>query len=220
MKGQTMTDPAADLLAEALATVTGPRRAAYGTPSDNFEATAALWNAYLNERRKRSESIDRAVRSAADGEAYPIDQRPLFKRGRIKLDALDVAVFMDLLKTARLIVSPGHRDSWLDKAGYAACGWSCADAEGFATRPTIGGVDPTADGLRECMAEANEEPYADGPEYSDGHDCEGFPGGCARFGCPGGDQCFILPRMPTPRGTQHGELMRMQDEAERGEVQP
>lgn len=29
----------------------------------------------------------------------------------------------------------------------------------------------------------------DGPEFSDGHDPQGFPGGCARAGCPGGDQC-------------------------------
>jgi hypothetical protein len=31
---------------------------------------------------------------------------------------------------------------------------------------------------------------SDGPEFSDGHDHEGFAGGCARFGCPGGDNCI------------------------------
>jgi hypothetical protein len=116
-----MTDPAADLLSEALETVTGPRRAAYGTPAENFGATAKLWNAYLNERMKRNEALERSDLS---------DPRPLLKRGRLALDAMDVAILMDLLKTARLIVSPGHRDSWLDKAGYAACGWSCAEADG------------------------------------------------------------------------------------------
>lgn len=29
----------------------------------------------------------------------------------------------------------------------------------------------------------------DGPDAEDGHDSEGFPGGCARFGCPGGSNC-------------------------------
>jgi hypothetical protein len=32
----------------------------------------------------------------------------------------------------------------------------------------------------------------DGPDVPDGHDCEGFPGGCARMGCPGGDNCTDL----------------------------
>lgn len=35
---------------------------------------------------------------------------------------LDVAKMMLLLKVARLDVAPDHRDSWVDVAGYAACG--------------------------------------------------------------------------------------------------
>jgi hypothetical protein len=31
-----------------------------------------------------------------------------------------------LLKIARLKNSPNHRDSWVDIAGYAACGAECA----------------------------------------------------------------------------------------------
>ena len=34
----------------------------------------------------------------------------------------DVAVMMALLKVARLSNSPNHMDSWVDLAGYAACG--------------------------------------------------------------------------------------------------
>lgn len=34
----------------------------------------------------------------------------------------DVAALMTLLKVARVRVNPGHRDSWVDIAGYAACG--------------------------------------------------------------------------------------------------
>jgi len=39
---------------------------------------------------------------------------------------VDVAIMSALIKVARLIESPGHRDSWLDLAGYAACGYQCA----------------------------------------------------------------------------------------------
>lgn len=34
-----------------------------------------------------------------------------------------VALCMDAVKTARLIDNPNHEDSWVDKAGYAACGY-------------------------------------------------------------------------------------------------
>jgi len=36
--------------------------------------------------------------------------------------ANDVAVMMVLMKVARLMSDPKHDDSWLDIAGYAACG--------------------------------------------------------------------------------------------------
>lgn len=41
-------------------------------------------------------------------------------------DAHDVAIMMSLLKIARLKANPRHRDSWVDLAGYAACGGECA----------------------------------------------------------------------------------------------
>lgn len=31
------------------------------------------------------------------------------------------------------------------------------------------------------------------PDFEDGHDCEGFVGGCKRMGCPGGSECTELP---------------------------
>lgn len=37
----------------------------------------------------------------------------------------DVANMLALLKIARLKNSPDHRDSWVDIAGYAACGAEC-----------------------------------------------------------------------------------------------
>lgn len=41
------------------------------------------------------------------------------------LTTVDVANMMVLLKVARLKHSPDHRDSWVDIAGYAACGAEC-----------------------------------------------------------------------------------------------
>lgn len=38
----------------------------------------------------------------------------------------DVAALMALLKIARIKRAPEDRDSWLDLAGYAACGSDCA----------------------------------------------------------------------------------------------
>ena len=40
----------------------------------------------------------------------------------IDIMTADVAVMMILLKTARLRGNPKHEDSWVDIAGYAACG--------------------------------------------------------------------------------------------------
>ena len=81
---------ASKLLADADAAINGPRAKDYGTPKDNFEAVAAMWNAYLGRREQGT------------------------------ITARDVAQMMILLKAARLSVSPGHRDSLLDQAGYAA----------------------------------------------------------------------------------------------------
>ena len=39
-----------------------------------------------------------------------------------EVSASDVAVMMGLLKVARLASNPQHMDSWVDLAGYAACG--------------------------------------------------------------------------------------------------
>lgn len=68
------------------------RQVAHGNPEDTFGRIANLWNAYL------------------------------CNAGQAKLGAHDVALMLDLMKTARLQGNPGHFDSWVDKAGYAACG--------------------------------------------------------------------------------------------------
>jgi hypothetical protein len=85
-----------ELLMIAADLVDGSRDTAYGKPEDSFSAIADLWNAYLD---------------AVDGDLRPHD----------------VAAMMILLKLARVAGSGGtHHDSWVDAAGYAACGAECA----------------------------------------------------------------------------------------------
>lgn len=40
----------------------------------------------------------------------------------VKVTSVDVAAMMALLKIARTKANPKHLDSWVDLAGYAACG--------------------------------------------------------------------------------------------------
>ena len=47
----------------------------------------------------------------------------------VKIDAEDVAAMMALLKIARISENPEHMDSWVDLAGYAACGGEIAGKE-------------------------------------------------------------------------------------------
>ena len=47
----------------------------------------------------------------------------------VKIHPHDVAVLMILAKVSRLSTSPGKMDSWVDIAGYAACGAEVATGE-------------------------------------------------------------------------------------------
>lgn len=87
-----------DCLNQAMIQVTGKRTQDYGTPENNFQTIAAFWNVYLMNKFK-----------------IPFDVEFI-------IEPVDVALMMDLLKTARLITTPTHTDSWVDKGGYAACG--------------------------------------------------------------------------------------------------
>lgn len=83
-----------ELLDKAKAVTNGDREEHYGSPEDNFATIADLWETYLGRRK-----------SAA-----------------ITITPDDVAVMMILLKVARLAWDNTHEDSWVDIAGYAACG--------------------------------------------------------------------------------------------------
>lgn len=92
----------AEVLHRAEQCVCGQREQDYGTPEDNFETIAEFWITYLN-------------RACVDEE------------GCVYIDATDVAMMMALLKIARIAGGAGTRDSFIDLAGYAACGGECAD---------------------------------------------------------------------------------------------
>lgn len=85
------------ILDAAAIAVCSDRKKTYGEPEENFTKIANLWNAYLYEA---SGAVDPEI-----------------------LGPEDVAAMMILLKLARVIGS-GYQDadSWVDIAGYAACG--------------------------------------------------------------------------------------------------
>lgn len=72
------------------------------------------------------------------------------------ISTADVAAMMILLKLARVEGNPRHMDSWVDIAGYAACGAECAT--GMSGSERVGGVDyGTAPSLK-----AEDIPYTGG----------------------------------------------------------
>ncbi len=89
-----------DILELAEKCVCGQREEDYGTPEDNFKLIAELWTPVI--RMCVSPDADVCVLPEA------------------------VALMMALVKVARLINNPEHLDSWVDLAGYAACGGEIA----------------------------------------------------------------------------------------------
>lgn len=96
--------PRASALNEARDLITGDRNNQYGPPTQDFQRTADLLNA-LGYRR-----MD-------------------VQRGATKILASDVAIIIAQVKVSRIMHSRGKRDSWVDLAGYAACGYECAVEE-------------------------------------------------------------------------------------------
>jgi hypothetical protein len=84
--------------------VNGSRLQDYGKPEDNFLRIARLWNTHL---------LNSGILDSLSDESKIITPA-------------DVATMVILLKVARLCNSPDHLDSWIDIAGYAACGAECA----------------------------------------------------------------------------------------------
>lgn len=86
-----------DILDKAAECVCGQREQDYGSPESNFQLIADLWNDYLYSGLK-------------------FEQIPKMINGT------DVTMMMTLLKIARIRNGGGTSDSFVDLAGYAACG--------------------------------------------------------------------------------------------------
>ena len=80
----------ADILDTAKTYITADRAATHGAAEDSFSAIAAIWEVWLSIRKPGP------------------------------LNAFDVACMMTLFKLARMAGNPGHIDSAVDAAGYAA----------------------------------------------------------------------------------------------------
>lgn len=85
----------AEILNKAIECVCGNREADYGSPERSFQAIADFWSAYLSNRNEEDSTL---------------------------IQPKDVAVMMVLFKMARLTTGRFTEDSWVDAAGYCACG--------------------------------------------------------------------------------------------------
>ena len=89
-----MANIKSELLTEAQALVTGPRAKDYGDAFENHSRIANGWNIIMN--------------GALISHGYLTEQH--------------VILMMDWVKTASLLQTISHEDSWLDKVGYSALG--------------------------------------------------------------------------------------------------
>lgn len=99
------------VLDEAKSLITGDRNNAYGPPTQDFRRSADALTAYGYRHTQLAAS-----------------DPPCSTCGATALQAHDTAIAIDCVKTSRLMWTPGRRDSWVDKAGYAACGYEAATA--------------------------------------------------------------------------------------------
>ena len=90
-----------EILQAAERCVCGERDQDYGGPEDSFALIASLWEPIIKAR---------CVGPGAD----------------VCVDAVTVALCMAELKIARATTNETHMDSWVDLAGYAACGGEIA----------------------------------------------------------------------------------------------
>lgn len=86
-----------EILEKANGCINGDREQDYGSPENNFSTIADLWNTYLYS-------------------GFSVMNSPKL------ITPTDVAMMMALLKIARIRNGGGTGDSFVDLAGYAACG--------------------------------------------------------------------------------------------------
>jgi hypothetical protein len=90
-----------EVLDEAKELINGPRATDYGDAYDNHSRIATGWNVIISGAMK------------SHGHVTPAH----------------VALMMDWVKSARLIETIDHEDSWIDKAGYSALGAEHTDRD-------------------------------------------------------------------------------------------
>jgi len=90
-----MSESYEEVCAEALRIQGGDRQQDYGSPKQNFQEIADMWNTYIDLKEKPN--------------------------GVTTISATDVANMMILMKIVRNNHKP-KRDNWVDIAGYAQCG--------------------------------------------------------------------------------------------------
>lgn len=120
-------------LEAAIAACCGDRALNYGKPEDNFKRIAMLWTAWFS------------IRPPA---VYPQEL--------LSFSSFDVAVMNILLKIARLANTPSHADSWIDIAGYAACGADITGAGPQAKQQETPAVSITPRKCSKCRSERLE----------------------------------------------------------------
>jgi hypothetical protein len=133
-----MTTPRRALLLQAADTIDGDRNETYGGPESSFSTIAELWASYL-------EAIGWTPPTSPGG-----------------LAPHDVAAMLALLKIARIANSGGtHKDSWLDLAGYAACGWETVDV------PVPAEMEPAQDpAVQDYFARERAKVFAPDPKLN------------------------------------------------------
>jgi hypothetical protein len=87
--------PRAEILDEAKRLITKERNNHYGPPTQDFRRAADILNAL----------------------GFLIQGQPI--------ETHHIAMIQAAVKLSRLTWSPDKRDSWVDLAGYAACGYEC-----------------------------------------------------------------------------------------------
>lgn len=97
-----------ELLTQAHRAVMMERNQDYGDPLTDFTRAAKMFSVYLHDV-----IVERNSRGYSGFEIMPHD----------------VAVFQILVKISRLAESDAKMDTWVDIAGYAACGYDVAMRE-------------------------------------------------------------------------------------------
>lgn len=94
-----------EILDSASQCVCGDRDQQYGSPETSFSAIADLWGCYLWRKHDLGQQKG---------------------NGKNFISSEDVAAMMVLFNMARVATGSYKADSWIDAAGYAACGGEIA----------------------------------------------------------------------------------------------